>query len=411
MENSPLTEATAVTEVYGTGQKVIAAVLKYPRALYGDAVHAEDFCVEGRTITGVYVSTELRGCITRKGNYVALTLDTLDPAASTCHFGRAPGERLQVEKALLCVSQLRPLCAADKTILPPFFNQKTTKTDNGVADRFFTQSYPDPESGQVMRCNLFRPVHCIPRQKYPLVLFLHDAGACSEELTAPLAQGNGAVVWARDAESGRRPCFVAAPLYTTPCVDDAGRVGWEVDATVRLVKALCKFYPIDPMRIYATGQSMGCMLLCEMLLRNPGFFAGSLLVAGQWDPARMARATAENLWAVVSNGDERAFPVMRACMAEIERAGGNVSRGHLDALSGASVLSEKIRRQNAEGCNANFTWFEERKSLALAGKQQHISTWAKTYDIEELRTWLFEQRGGGPQRAQPVIKKEQWSYV
>ena len=40
----------------------------------------------------------------------------------------------------------------------------------------------------------------------------------------------------------------------------------------------------DKNRIYGTGQSMGCMMLCELNIRYPGFFGGCFLVAGQWNP-------------------------------------------------------------------------------------------------------------------------------
>jgi predicted peptidase len=256
--------------------------------------------------------------------------------------------------------------------------------------------------GKTLSYNLYIPKNCFRGLKYPLVLFMHDAGSCSDDVCAALAQGNGAVVWARDAAMGKRPCYVVAPQYSEVCANDSFEVTWHAEATISLIKSLVERFPIDTARIYGTGQSMGCMMLCEMMLRHPNFFAGSLLVAGQWDPNRMSAVRDSAIWAVVAAGDEKAFPIMGACFDSMENAGGKVSRCYLDARADMAVLEESVNRQKALGSNLNFTWFSGKSILPANAPDHsgmhHVSTWGKAYDIEALREWLFEQRISGCKR-------------
>lgn len=149
--------------------------------------------------------------------------------------------------------------------------------------------------------NLYIPENLEKGKKYPLVLFIHDMGSCSADVKNTLIQGKGATVWAADAWQKRQPCFVLAPCYERQCANDDFQVTWEADATIGLVKELLLQYAaIDEKRIYGTGQSMGCMMLCELMLRNPGFFGGCFLVAGQWNPKTMGSVKKENIWILVS---------------------------------------------------------------------------------------------------------------
>lgn len=121
--------------------------------------------------------------------------------------------------------------------------------------------------------NLYIPENLEKGKKYPLVLFIHDMGSCSADVKNTLIQGKGATVWAADAWQKRQPCFVLAPCYERQCANDDFQVTWEADATIGLVKELLLQYAaIDEKRIYGTGQSMGCMMLCELMLRNPWIF-------------------------------------------------------------------------------------------------------------------------------------------
>ena len=61
-----------------------------------------------------------------------------------------------------------------------------------------------------------------------------------------------------------------------------------------------KTYPVDPNRIYGTGQSQGGMANIAISDRYPDFFAAQYLVACQWDPKECRSQIA--LWITVCEG-------------------------------------------------------------------------------------------------------------
>jgi len=173
-----------------------------------------------------------------------------------------------------------------------------------------------------------------------------------------------------------------------------------LDATVELVKAVMSQYNVDKSRVYTTGQSMGCMASIEMLTRYPDLFAAALLVAGQWDAARMSALTKANMWAIVSEGDRKAFPGMNASMAALEAAGAKISRATWNGRTSAAELASDVSRMIAEGNNIKYTVLAKGtvvpEGLPDDARNNHIHTWPIAYAIEGLRDWLFTQSRSNP---------------
>ncbi|MGN0801354.1 MAG: hypothetical protein ACI4MF_02030 [Candidatus Faecivicinus sp.] len=255
------------------------------------------------------------------------------------------------------------------------------------------RTYEFAAGGHRLPYNLYVPEDT--SRPLPLVVFMHDMGSISEEPDFTLRQGIGALVWADAAEQQKRPCYVLAPQYGEKSAFDDYTVGWAAEATIDLIRSVCAAENIDTRRIYGTGQSMGTMMLCELMIRHPGFFAGCFLTAGQWDPARMAAIRGERVWIMVSEHDGRAFPIMGECMAAIEAAGGKVARGHVDAKADDGRKASFIRDVLAQGADIQFTWLDG-DSVLLPGAPvfpaaHHMATWKWAYLFEPVRAWLFEQ--------------------
>lgn len=71
--------------------------------------------------------------------------------------------------------------------------------------------YTDPKWKTALHYNLFKPADYNENDantKYPLVLFMLDAGAESKNWETVLIQGNGGTVWASDEWQAENPCFV-----------------------------------------------------------------------------------------------------------------------------------------------------------------------------------------------------------
>jgi len=260
----------------------------------------------------------------------------------------------------------------------------------------FQQSeFTDPNTGITLNYNLFIPKNYDARKSYPMVLFIHDMGVVSTDPRNTLVQCLGAVIWATPSDQARHECFVLAPQYATVIVNDHSEATQELDVTAALIKSIQSQYSIDLLRVYTTGQSMGCMASIEMLIRYPDLFAAALLVAGQWDAAKMSVLTGAKLWVVVSEGDRRAFPGMNASMAALEAAGAKISRATWNGQASAAEFASNVRQMIAEGNNIKYTVFANRtvvpKFLPDNGPNNHIYTWPVAYTIEGLRDWLFSQ--------------------
>ena len=277
-------------------------------------------------------------------------------------------------------------------MMPPpiqLMTQEAAYADNVQKFRQFTFSY----EGQTLPYNLYVPTKT--DQPLPLVVFMHDMGSISQETDHTLRQGIGALVWADDKDQEQRPCFVLAPQYCEKTAHDDYTVGWAAEATIALIKNVCKEYDVDERRVYGTGQSMGTMMLCELLITHPRFFAGCFLTAGQWDPDRMAAIKDEHVWIMVSENDGRAFPIMGQCMEAIEKAGGKVARGHVDAKADEETKAAFCKDVLAQNASIQFTWLDGDSVLTPDAPHfpavHHMYTWKWAYLFEPIRAWLFEQ--------------------
>ena len=264
-----------------------------------------------------------------------------------------------------------------------------------TVDSFRQFEFADPDTGITLKYNLFVPKDYDADTPYPLVLFIHDAGATSTDTRTTLTQGMGAVIWATPSEQAKHACFVLARQYATAIVNDESEAATELAATVNLTGAVVGQYNIDRNRIYTTGQSMGCMASIEMLIRYPDLFAAALLVAGQWDATKMSALTQANLWIIVSEGDRKAFPGMNASMAALEAAGANISRATWNGRASAEEFASNVSAMIAEANNIKYTVFAKgtvvSEGLPDDGRNNHIHTWRIAYTIEGLRDWLFTQ--------------------
>lgn len=382
-----IVNAKAICKIFGDGQKTIAALLELGTDVKGDEIVQEDFEVSERTVTGVYVSASGRaGEPADQGRFIIIELSADDRNASTKYrIGKGRDARMGIRRPVL---EIRYIPENEKV--------ETEEVVDELADQFRLFRYQAPCSGQYLDYQLYVPERLESQKKYPLVLFMHDMGACSDDTAAPLAQGLGAVVWTEKERQEKYPCFVLAPCYPRKTANDEYQVTWEADATVGLIREICDTYAIDTGRIYGTGQSMGCMMLCELNLKYPDVFAGSFMVAGQWDPQRMGAVKDQSLWILVSEKDEKAFPIMGECMERVEKNGGTVVRGHFSARDPLEVQNEKIRRlmeENGRDSHIFFTWYEG-DSVLLDGAEvfpgaYHMSTWVHAYMPEAIQEWLF----------------------
>lgn len=286
------------------------------------------------------------------------------------------------------IAQRLALKALDGQSIPPS-QAVCTQLSCPETARFELRRYKD------LPYQLFIPEHYQANQSYPLVLFIPDASARCTDPSIPLRQGTGGVVWACRSDQARHPCFVVCPAFGPEELltrDDFTCLPWLYDVK-GLLDSVASQYSIDPRRIYTTGQSMGCMASCELMCAYPDYFAGAVLVAGQWDPERCGAAMArQNLWIMVSENDLKAHPGMDAVTAAIEKNGGTVARLWWDA-SRLEALDELAREAVETPANVYYTVFRG-DSVVPPGEEpnpgsNHTCTWRIAYQIPAVRDWLL----------------------
>ena len=167
---------------------------------------------------------------------------------------------------------------------------------------------------------LMTPVTVDQQKKYPLVLALHGRGGNTEAATV-----------LGSAEMRKKyPCFVMAPAVSKAAVwsvpKDFGKLKGKqlLPTALEVLEVVKKEYPVDPDRVYVTGQSMGGFGSFGAIAASPQTFAAAIPVCGGWDPADAEKMKSVKIW-VFHGGSDRTVPVERSqkMVEAIKQAGGS----------------------------------------------------------------------------------------
>ncbi len=378
-------EVTALTTVYPTGQKVSGAILTCAAPVDAAKLSRDAFSVEGRTVVSAYV------CDEPENIRVTLEFSPNDVAGDTYQIlGRGPEAKVQLVKGEVCVAQTGAVFLADGSVAEADgVPVASTACRNLVVDDF-RQFELDG-----MWYNLYIPEGCKEDKTYPLVLFLPDASCIGPEPLLTLTQGVGAISFASPDAQKKHPCFVLAPQVGSDqsMTNNDFEVTEDFDRVVSVLHYVMKTWPVDPNRVYTTGQSMGCMASCELLVRYSDLFAAALLVAGQWNPETMADVKTP-LWILVSENDRGAFPGMNAVTEAMEQKGTKVVRYRWNGRSSAEEFTELVSRARKDTAPVRYTVFEDStvvpEDRPMTPGSNHGCTWELVYTINALRDWLFD---------------------
>lgn len=384
-------KAVALTEVFGDGVRMTGVQIEYDRPVAADKLSVRDFHIQGRTVTAVSAGENSR-LITVKlsPDDAGLSLKEMVPMSNGTVTGKGGAHWKAGDKPndnLIFRTPQATLQYGNGTLT-------TSAVRHAVADDFQQLVFQDPETGRSLRYNLFVPKNA-GNTALPLVLFMHDAGATSEFHTATLLQGLGAVIWASPSEQAKRPCLVLAPQYDEIIVDDRSQASAMLDITVRLLRSLQRRYRIDAKRLYATGQSGGCMMAMAMNIKYPNLFAASYLVAGKWGADLVAPLAKKKLWLMASVDDKGAFPSMNAITEHLEQLGTPVARAWWNAKWDEHEYRYAADDLLAENRSVQYTVYSKgtvfTEGESQAGASGHRNTWKYAYSIEPIREWLFRQ--------------------
>lgn len=270
----------------------------------------------------------------------------------------------------------------------------------GVLPKFRQFEYFDQETGLTVPYNLFVPDGSEASGALPLVYFIADASVVGQDVGAPLEQGHGGLIWASEADQERHPSYVLVPEFPEVILDDHdGYVTTDyVDVAARLVRSVAAGIGADPGRIYATGQSMGCMTLMYLSAQDPDLFAAQLFVSGRWEAGALGNLADETFFYIVAAGDPKASAGQRELHAALTAQGAGIGSATWDAGWSEAEMSGAVSALVAEGNPINFVTFGEGTVMlegveTPGGSGEHMYSFDPAYGIQAVRDWLFQQSG------------------
>lgn len=382
MSDTKIMKVTAVAEPRPDGAKITKAVIVF----HGTLPEVSSIEVKDRKVLNRIVD----------GNTITLVLDEQDQAAEVFPqapgFGKAPGSQPGGPgqgKPGIPSRFVQPVKVIVE--IPNVGVFESTGEDLGVMGKFV-----QGKQGKIYY-NLYTPENIEPGKQYPIVMFIPDASVNGDNPLAALAQGIGATIWAMPEEQAKRPCFVLAIQVPKEVHLTGGnaQLAPEIHTIKDILDRVIAENPIDPNRVYTTGQSQGCMASCGLNLMYPDFFAASLLVAGQWDDPKMGTLVNHKFFIGVSSGGPREYPGMNRITSDLAANGAKVKRIDLNYRDGFGAIDCKVRAEQGDA-NIVYCVFDKDTIFPDDGKERvqimhHNRGWELTYQMESAREWIFAQ--------------------
>lgn len=376
-------QITTTADFFGDGEKVTSAIITYKKKIAPDSVSADDYTVEGKTIQSVAVD----------GKKVTLFFDCSNIWEKEFDSGikaeRDLNNRIPLD---VKVTQTGEVTSEDGATI---YEAGTAVASANVSvpkefKIFDEKIWNDNKTDVEIRYSLYIPEN-YGGKNYPLVVFIPDASANTNVSKTVLTQGNGGIIWARPEEQAKHEAIVLAIQYPKYAVDKHGPLvtddyQWNqnLQTIYNLIQFIKESFRIDKKRIYGIGQSQGCMANIAISCKYPNLYRALWLVAGQWDADEMAALKDKDMWIVVCEGDQKAYPGMNKAVEKLKENGARVAKSQMwNPRSTPEQFDSLVKDMLAQNANINYTVFEG---------GNHMYTWSVAYNIDGIRDWLFSQK-------------------
>ncbi|MDE5902212.1 MAG: hypothetical protein K2H21_03225 [Muribaculaceae bacterium] len=249
--------------------------------------------------------------------------------------------------------------------------------------------FADATTGKTMKYNLYSPKTLETGKKYPMVLFMADASTPGTDVTRPLTQGYGALVWATPEWQKEHPCYVLVPQYSGVAVNDAYEHTDEVDIVARMVQSVASANQVDTDRLYTTGQSMGGMISMYYNSAYPDLFAASIFVDCHWDSATFPELV-KHKFIFITAGKAGTFDALEQAA---DKAGVKYEYTEFSARLPQAEQDALTKAILDKGAPITIINFESKTVLPADGKgSEHMYSFDYAYRLTPAREWLFRQK-------------------
>src|SRR5580700_3099475 len=201
------------------------------------------------------------------------------------------------------------------------------QSKDAPAEGFLARSHHS-STGETMQYRLFVASGYDAAKKYPVVLWLHDAGGRGSDNLQQISGSNfsGSHIWTTPENQAKYHAFVLAPQVDITkgwARPHANMPPVSIRLALEILDAVEKEYGIDPERVYVAGQSMGGEGVWSMLAMAQGKFAGAIALCGYGDASMIPRVAKVPVWIFHGQADPVLnVEVARAWVASLKQAGG-----------------------------------------------------------------------------------------
>jgi len=220
-------------------------------------------------------------------------------------------------------------------ILALFFAGQLVYSQGDFEAKIYVTSNND-----TLRYRELLPENYNPKQKYPLVLFLHGAGERGSDNQAQLTHGS--MMFTNPVNREKYPAIVLFPQCPTnyfwsfeqpPKLKSDLSVfpaDSKISSILQEVKDLLDKYvasgSVDTKRIYIMGLSMGGMATFDMACRFPDVFAAAIPICGGVNPERLKAAAGKVKFRIYHGDKDGTVPVenSRAAYRALKKFGADV---------------------------------------------------------------------------------------
>ena len=204
---------------------------------------------------------------------------------------------------------------------------------------FEAKLYVTPNN-DTLRYRELLPENYNPKQKYPLVLFLHGAGERGSDNQTQLTHGS--MMFTNPVNREKYPAIVLYPQCPNdsfwafdkrpegPLDAGAFPANYKISSILQEVKDLLDKYiasgSVDTKRIYIMGLSMGGMGTFDMACRFPDVFAAAIPICGGVNPERLKAAAGKVKFRIYHGDKDSTVPVenSRAAYRALKKFGADV---------------------------------------------------------------------------------------
>lgn len=238
--------------------------------------------------------------------------------------------------------------------------------DTGFLDRTITLQ------GVTYKYQVFVPDNWTPKQKWPMVLFLHGAGERADDGLQQTDIGIGTAI------RNDRSRF-AAIVVMPQCRKNLWWIQQPMeDLAIASLEAAAKEFHGDPQRTYLTGLSMGGYGTWALAQKYPGRFAALIVICGGIRPPAGTLKAHPELAKLTPPDDLKSYS---EAAAKIGKVPVWIFHGADDDIVPVTESQRMQAAMKQAGAEVHYTEYPGIR---------HVS-WDKAYDDPRLFPWLFSK--------------------